>query len=50
MRLHPVRATLAITAWLATIYFVAVGVELAEAWWALVGAISVVYFTGSQEG
>jgi len=49
-KIHPVRATLAVTGWLATIFFLWIGVELPEAWWALVSAISVFYFTGTKEG
>lgn len=50
MKIHPIRAALAISAWGATIYFITVGITLSEAWWALVGGISVFYFTGTGEG
>ena len=45
MKIHPIRATLALSSWIATIYFLAVGIELPEVWWALVTGVSVFYFT-----
>jgi len=39
-----VRPTLAISSWIATIIFLATGVNIPEAWWALIAAISTFYF------
>ncbi len=39
-----VRPTLAISAWLATIGFLAAGIAVPDAWWALVAAVSTFYF------
>jgi len=48
MKIHPVRAVLAVAAWGATIYFLAVDISMPDAWWAIVGAVSVFYFTSSS--
>lgn len=47
---HPIRATLAMVTWLATIYFMAVGLVIPDAWWVAFGGVSVYYFTGTHEG
>jgi len=39
-----VRPTLAISGWLATIYFLAAGIAIPDAWWAIVAAFSAYYF------
>lgn len=49
MQIHPIRATLAVLGWLATIYMAIMQIPIAEAWWALVAGISVFYFTGTKE-
>jgi len=49
MKIHPIRATLAISGWLATIYFLMAGLNPPDAWWIIVTAVSVFYFTGSSE-
>jgi len=46
MGVHPVRAFLAVLAWGATVYFLAVGIEIPGAWWAIVGVVSTHYFEG----
>lgn len=49
-KIHPIRAALALVAWGATVYFLLVGIDIPDAWWAIVGGISVFYFTGTKEG
>ncbi len=46
--IHPIRASLAVGAWGATIYFLIVGVSVPDAWWAVVAMISTFYFTGQD--
>lgn len=46
---HPVRGLLAVSSWLATIYFLAVGIIIPDAWWAIVAGINVFYFIDSKE-
>lgn len=41
---HPIRAILAVTGWFATVGFLATGIEMPEAWWAMLGVVSVFYF------
>ena len=48
-KVHPIRASLAISGWLATIAFLLLGIEIPEAWWALVSAISVFYFATATD-
>lgn len=48
--LHPVRATLAVSLWIATLYFKYLGIELGPEWWTLVGAVSGFYFASTREG
>lgn len=47
MQIHPVRASLALIAWLVTGYMMVVGIPIADAWWAIVGGVSVFYFTST---
>ena len=44
-----VRPTLAISGWLATIYFLAAGIAIPDAWWAIVAGINVFYFVQRQQ-
>jgi len=50
VKIHPVRATLAISSWFATIGFLAFGIAIPDAWWAIVSGINVFYFVASKEG
>lgn len=49
MKIHPIRATLAIGSWGLTGYMLITGIVIPEAWWVIVTAVSVFYFTGTQE-
>jgi hypothetical protein len=44
-----VRPFLAISCWAATIAFLAAGMDVPEAWWALVAAVSTFYFVQRHE-
>lgn len=44
-----VRPFLAISCWAATIAFLATGINVPDAWWALVAAISTFYFVHRHE-
>jgi hypothetical protein len=50
MKIHPIRAALAISSWGITGYMLIVGLAIPEAWWTIVGGVSVFYFTGTREG
>jgi len=49
-KIHPIRATLAVAAWLATIAFLVLKIEIPDAWWSIVAAITTFYFVQSREG
>lgn len=44
MGIHPVRASLALIAWLITGYMMVVNIPIVDAWWAIVGMVSAFYF------
>ena len=44
-----VRPTLAVSSWIATIIFLRYGVEIPDAWWALLGAITTFYFVNRHD-
>lgn len=49
MNIHPVRAALALIAWIPTVYCVVMGIDIPDAWWAIVGGVSVFYFTTTSD-
>ena len=44
-----VRPTLAVSAWLATIAFLATGTPLSDAWWSIVATLTTFYFVQRHE-
>ncbi len=46
MKLHPIRASLAVLSLLATIYFIVVGIEIMDAWWVIVTGLALFYVSG----
>ena len=48
MKLHPIRASLAVGVVAATIYMMAVGMVIPEAWWVALGAVITFYFTSND--
>lgn len=49
LKVHPIRATLAISGWLATIAMLFVGTDIPDAWWGALGSVTTFYFMGSGE-
>ena len=48
MKIHPIRASLAVGGWGATIYFLIAGIVIPDAWWAIVATITTFYFTSND--
>jgi len=48
MKIHPVRASLAVGVVAATIYMMATGRTIPEAWWVALGAVVTFYFTATD--
>lgn len=47
-KVHPVRAALAVVTMVATVAMLFLAVEIPDAWWAIVGAVGMHYFDGSN--
>ena len=46
---HPVRASLAISAWFAVLVFIGMGITVPEGLWVLASAISGFYFATAED-
>lgn len=48
MKLHPIRAALAVITIGVTAYLLIEGIEVPDAWWAFLGVVGTFYFMSNQ--